>query len=295
MDSAGLDPLAYRDLDAAFACDARRDGDLVPLTRLVREGGMRTTRWCGHVRAERYSQGLFVAASCADNPQAYDMRLEPGVARAALAGRRSRRKQAENPRSLRSRSPIDEFLGNTARLLRICRSACRGRSPRSCILPGRTGSAGYALSRTCPGSRAGPAISTRLRRRRKATRPLRSLRGRRHVIVANTGHVSALDDYKGVPSRSCSAFTRVGTNRRSAVRLARSRASSRSVVRTNARRRDSRLYRLPATRAPSADLRAAAAVDAARAWADVLARVLRVHAGIRDGIARRYVHRSDPG
>ena len=59
--------------------------------------------------AHGYSQGLFAAASCSDNPQAYDMRLEPAERerrwQEALA-----RKQAEKP-DLYAPFSIGEFLG----------------------------------------------------------------------------------------------------------------------------------------------------------------------------------------
>ncbi|MDP9025510.1 MAG: alpha/beta hydrolase, partial [Candidatus Eremiobacteraeota bacterium] len=73
MDSAGLDPLAYRDLDAAAG--AYLAGDTVPLQRLVREAYVYEERNAG--TAVDHSQGLFAAASCQDNPEVYDMRAAP--------------------------------------------------------------------------------------------------------------------------------------------------------------------------------------------------------------------------
>jgi pimeloyl-ACP methyl ester carboxylesterase len=74
MDTAGLDTLVYRELDAAGrAWLERRDG--VPLGRLVREAAEYEETASEDPRES--SNGLFVAASCTDNPQAYDMRLPP--------------------------------------------------------------------------------------------------------------------------------------------------------------------------------------------------------------------------
>lgn len=105
MDSAGLDPLVYRDLDAAVRAylDAR---DAAALRRLARE-------------AEQYeelpprdprqlSNGLFVASSCSDNPQAYDMRLDP-AARASAWQRQLVQKRRSDP-SLYEPFTLDEFL-----------------------------------------------------------------------------------------------------------------------------------------------------------------------------------------
>jgi len=79
MDSAGLDPLAYRELDAAArAFDEWHDA--VPLERLVREAYRYEER--APQPPQELSQALFVAASCSDNPQAYDMRLPPAQRRA---------------------------------------------------------------------------------------------------------------------------------------------------------------------------------------------------------------------
>jgi pimeloyl-ACP methyl ester carboxylesterase len=74
MDTAGLDTLVYRELDAAArAWLERRDG--LPLGRLVREAAEYEETALEDPREA--SNGLFVAASCTDNPQAYDMRLPP--------------------------------------------------------------------------------------------------------------------------------------------------------------------------------------------------------------------------
>jgi pimeloyl-ACP methyl ester carboxylesterase len=74
MDTAGLDSLVYRDLDAAVRASLERSDD-VPLRRLAREASDFEEAASSDPREE--SNGLFVAASCTDNPQAYDMRLPP--------------------------------------------------------------------------------------------------------------------------------------------------------------------------------------------------------------------------
>jgi pimeloyl-ACP methyl ester carboxylesterase len=74
MDTAGLDTLVYRELDAAArAWLEHRDG--VPLERLAREAA--DNEETAPEDPRQSSNGLFVAASCTDNPQAYDMRLPP--------------------------------------------------------------------------------------------------------------------------------------------------------------------------------------------------------------------------
>jgi pimeloyl-ACP methyl ester carboxylesterase len=105
MASAGLNPVAYRDLDAAVR--AYLDGDRVPLERLVRE--VYRYEETDGARATDSSEALFVSASCSDNPVPYDRTL-PIVDREAqwhhvlaVEGRR-------DP-SLDSPFTIAEFLG----------------------------------------------------------------------------------------------------------------------------------------------------------------------------------------
>lgn len=74
MDTAGLDTLVYRELDAAVrAWLVHRDA--VPLERLAREAA--DNEETAPEDPHQTSNGLFVAASCTDNPQVYDMRLPP--------------------------------------------------------------------------------------------------------------------------------------------------------------------------------------------------------------------------
>lgn len=69
MVSAGLSPVAYRELDAAAR--AFLSGDALPLLRLAGEA-YAVDEATGS--ADLYSRGLFTAVSCADDPQAFDMR-----------------------------------------------------------------------------------------------------------------------------------------------------------------------------------------------------------------------------
>ncbi len=106
MDSGGLDPLAYRDLDAAARAYVHAH-DTRPLERLVDEAYSEEEGAGG--RARGYSQGLFAAASCSDNPQAYDMRLQPPE-RVADWHRALERKRTNDPK-LYAPFSVDEYLG----------------------------------------------------------------------------------------------------------------------------------------------------------------------------------------
>jgi pimeloyl-ACP methyl ester carboxylesterase len=105
MASAGLDPVAYRELDAAARAflDAR---DTAPLTRLVREAAEYEEE--GASDPKLLSQGLFVAASCSDNPQVYDMRLPPDARQAAWQGALAAMKSTNA--ALYAPFTLDEFL-----------------------------------------------------------------------------------------------------------------------------------------------------------------------------------------
>jgi pimeloyl-ACP methyl ester carboxylesterase len=104
MDTAGLDTLNYRDFDAAARAYA--GGDRVPLARLVHETQTYEEQPAGSVTD--MSQGLFVASSCSDNPQAYDMRLPPVQRRAAWQAALAEKKRVRP--DLYAPFTIDEFL-----------------------------------------------------------------------------------------------------------------------------------------------------------------------------------------
>src|SRR5262249_49113700 len=80
--------------------------DRAPLTRLVDEAYVEEEGAGGG--AHGYSQGLFAAASCSDNPQAYDMKL-PARERSAVWERALAQKRAHDP-GLFAPFTIDEFL-----------------------------------------------------------------------------------------------------------------------------------------------------------------------------------------
>ncbi|MGA8534988.1 MAG: alpha/beta fold hydrolase [Candidatus Tumulicola sp.] len=202
MDSAGLDPLAYRDLDAAARAYLESD-DSVPLARLVNEA-YAYDEGAGE-SARRYSQGLFVAASCADNPQAYDMRLgrrERSAAwYAALA-----RKRAEEP-DLYAPFTIDEFLGIPVDYAYV--PLCVGWP-----VPSRLHPPGEPVP---PGTRF-PDVPTlvlngdldTITTPGEGAAVTRLFPRAQHLIIANTGHVSALDDLVGCASAIVRRFTATG-------------------------------------------------------------------------------------
>jgi pimeloyl-ACP methyl ester carboxylesterase len=199
MDSAGLDPLAYRDLDAAARAYAEAN-DSVPLTRLVDEAYAEEEGAGGPARS--YSQGLFAAASCSDNPQAYDMRLPPPQ-RAQAWHETLARKRATDPR-LYAPFTIDEFLGMPIdyAYVPLCTTwpVASPRHPAGEPVPPGTRFPNVPVlvlngdldTITTP---AEGEAATRL------------FSHATHVIVANTGHVTALDDFGGCASEIVRRFT----------------------------------------------------------------------------------------
>jgi YVTN family beta-propeller protein len=105
MDSAGLNPLAYRELDAAAR--AYVGGDAVPLRRLVREA-YRYDEQSGDGVAD-FSAALFAASSCSDVPMPYDLALPPFL-RHLQWERELRAKERSDP-DLYAPFTIREFLG----------------------------------------------------------------------------------------------------------------------------------------------------------------------------------------
>ena len=201
MDSAGLDTLAYRDLDAAAR--AYLAGDPVPLERLVSEAFTNEEGAGG--RARSYSQGLFVAASCSDNPQAYDMRLQP-VQREAAWQRALENKREEDP-DLYAPFTIDEFLGIPLdyAYVPLCRTwpVASRRHPAGRPVPPGTHFPNVPVlvlngdldTTTTPAEGEGAA---------------RLFPRAQHVIVANTGHVTALGDFGGCAATIVTRFTQTG-------------------------------------------------------------------------------------
>ncbi len=202
MDSAGLNPLAYRDLDAAARAflDA---GDVVPLNRLAREAYAYEEGAGG--RASAYSQGLFAAASCSDNPQAYDMRLDRG-ARAAAWRSALERKRTQDP-DLYAPFTIDEFLGMPPDYAYV--PLCVGWPVPSPLHP-----PGQPVP---PGTRF-PSVPTlvltgtldTITTPGEGDAATRLFPRAHHVMIANTGHVSALGDLYGCASSIVRTFTASG-------------------------------------------------------------------------------------
>jgi pimeloyl-ACP methyl ester carboxylesterase len=75
MASAGLNPIVYRELDAAAR--AYLAGDRVPLLRVVREAYANEEKNGSDPRT--FSAADFAAASCSDDPEPYDMTLPPAL------------------------------------------------------------------------------------------------------------------------------------------------------------------------------------------------------------------------
>lgn len=105
MASAGASSDVYRELDAA-ARAYLNSGDPLPLLRLTGET-YAIEEASG--TADSYSRGLFTAVSCADDPQAYDMRVDPHTREtqwlAALAAEQSAAPAIYAPFT------IDEWMG----------------------------------------------------------------------------------------------------------------------------------------------------------------------------------------
>jgi len=104
MDASGLATVPYRELDAAAR--AYVGGDAVPLARLVRES-YAVNEVAGS--ATTYSRGLFVAVSCADYPQAYDMTLDLPARR--IEWNEARDKMRKDSSDVYAPFTIDEWLG----------------------------------------------------------------------------------------------------------------------------------------------------------------------------------------
>lgn len=202
MDAAGLDTLAYRDLDAASR--AYLAGDGVPLQRLVEETYANEEGAGGGARG--YSQGLFVAASCSDNPQAYDMRLQPP--QREIDWQRSLARKREEDPHVYAPLTLDEFLGIPLdyAYVPLCRTwpVASAAHPAGQPVPPGTRFPdvptlvlnGDLDTTTTPAEGAGAA---------------RLFPRARHVIVANTGHVTALGDYGGCAAAIVRRFTLSGT------------------------------------------------------------------------------------
>jgi pimeloyl-ACP methyl ester carboxylesterase len=200
MDSAGLDPLAYRDLDAAARAYAD-DGDATPLERLVDEAYAEEEGAGGDARS--YSQGLFVAASCSDNPQAYDMRLQPPER--LRDWRRALEQKRDDDPALYAPFAIDEFLGIPIDYAYV---------PLCTTWP--VASVNHPAGQPVPPGTHFPNVPVLVLTGDldTTTTPAEGEKAAQlfphatHVIVANTVHVTALDDFYGCASSIVRTFTR---------------------------------------------------------------------------------------
>jgi len=274
MDTAGLDPIAYRDLDAAAR--AFLANDRAPLERLVSEAYAEEEG--AGAKARFYSQGLFAAASCSDNPQAYDMRLPP-PARKRDWDATLQRKRDDDP-ALYAPFSIDEFLNIPIDYAYV---------PLCLTWP--VASKYHPAGEPVPPGTHFPRVPVlvlngdldTITTPAEGEKAAQLFAHSTHVIVANTGHVTALDDFGGCASSIVRRFTQSGevsdacTARVPALHLV--PAFSRSLDDVEP------ASPLPGNRATPKQLRAAAA--ALLAAADVLSRSYQFHlssgAGLRGG------------
>lgn len=275
MDSAGLDPLAFRDLDAAARAYVEGD-DRAPLERLVDEAYAEEEGAGG--RARSYSQGLFVAASCSDNPQAYNMRLQPPE-RVRDWHQALERKRKNDP-ALYAPFTLDEFLGIPMdyAYLPLC-TTWPVASPQ------------HPAGRPVPPGARFPKVPVLVLNGDldTITTPAEGAKAAAlfpratQVIVANTGHVTALDDFNGCASIIVRRFTQTGKVDAACA----AEVPALHLVPAFSRRLEEvePATPLPGNRTPTEERQAAAA--AVLAAADVLSRSyefgLRSGSGLRGG------------
>jgi len=192
MASAGLNPIAYRELDAAAR--AYLSGDRVPLNRLVREAYDYQERNPGGVGD--HSQGLFAAASCQDNPQVYDMRLAPAQRRRAWE-KALARQHAQNPH-LYTPFIIDEFLAIPLDFSYV--PMCQSWPVASAAHPAGTPISKSSRMPDVPTLVLGGELDT-ITTPRQGDAAARLFKHAHRVIVSNTGHVTAVRDPYDCASR----------------------------------------------------------------------------------------------
>ena len=275
MDTAGLDPLAFRDLDAAARAyvDAH---DAAPVGRLVDEAYAEEEGAGGHARS--YSQGLFAAASCSDNPQVYDMRLPPPQRRRAWQAALDE-KRAADP-ELYAPFTIDEFIAIPIDYAYV---------PLCTTWP--VASKYHRAGEPVPPNTRFPDVPVlvlngdldTITTPREGEKAAKLFANATQVIVANTGHVTALDDYNGCAAKIVRLFTETGKVDAGCA----ARVPALHLVPSFSRRLDEVRAAVPLSgnQAPVKELRAGA--DAVLAAADVLARSyefsLHLGAGLRGG------------
>ncbi|MGB8907394.1 MAG: alpha/beta fold hydrolase [Candidatus Cybelea sp.] len=275
MDSAGLEPLAFRELDAAARAYVDAN-DPVPLERLVDETYAEEEGAGGPARS--YSQGLFVAASCSDNPQAYDMRLQPPERIADW--RHELDLKRENDPTLYAPFSLEEFLHMPIDYAYV---------PLCTTWP--VASPKHPAGQPVPPGTRFPDVPVLVLNGdldttttpKEGERAARLFSDATHVIVANSVHVTALDDFYGCASGIVRRFTLTKkVDARCAGRVPALHlvpAFSRTIDEVEA------ASPLPGNEAPVKQRRAAAA--AVLAAADVLARSyefgLSAGSGLRGG------------
>ena len=203
MDSAGLDPLAFRDLDAA-ARAYLADGDAVPLHRLVKEAYDYEAFDSGGLSA--HSEGLFAANTCSDGPAAYDMRLSPHDR--VLQWERLLAERRANDPNLYAPVTLDEFLAMPLdySYVPLCQTwpVASPAHPSGQPIPPGTKMPGVPVlvlggdldtTTTPPETDAAAALFPHAQR----------------VLVANTGHVTAVGDEYGCASAMVRTFFSGGT------------------------------------------------------------------------------------
>jgi len=272
MDSAGLDALAYRDLDAAARAYVA-GGDAAPLRRLAAEAQQYEEK--APASPSLLSQGLFVAASCSDNPQAYDMRLPPAARQQAWQRAREAMRRS-NPR-LYAPFTLDEFLGIPLdyAYVPLCQTwpvASPDHRAGQPVPPGTGMPRVRALVLT------GDLDTITTPAEGDAAAAL--FPGAERIIVANTGHVTAIGDTYDCASRIVRRFIAGAPLDASCARNVPAEHLTAAFARTLDAVVPARP--LPGSRWSARELRvAAAAVDAA---GDALARVQVLGLGSGSGL-----------
>jgi pimeloyl-ACP methyl ester carboxylesterase/DNA-binding beta-propeller fold protein YncE len=184
MDSAGLNPLAYRELDAAAR--AYLGGDPVPLQRLVREA-YHYEEQSGSGVAD-FSAALFAASSCSDVPMPYDLTLSPPQRRLQWESE-LRAKERSDP-DLYAPFTIREFLGMPPDYGYL--NLCLDWPVPSAAHPAAADSAGVHLPNVPVLVLVGDLDTITTPEESAAAA---ALFARSHlVVVQNTGHVTAVGD-----------------------------------------------------------------------------------------------------
>jgi pimeloyl-ACP methyl ester carboxylesterase len=282
MFASGLEPVAFRELDAA-ARAYLDDSDAVPLARLASEN-LVGNEAAGSARS--YSRGLFSAVSCSDYPQAYDMRGS-FAERASQWHQALRREQSTEP-DVYAPFTIAEFLGIPPDFS-VPPLCLEWPVPSRAHLPGQPVPPGARFTRAPTLVLSGELDSITTPAEADAASAL--FRNKRHIVFANSWHVDAIGDLASCASAIVRRFVeRLDTGdvscarRIHEVRTVPAFARSISDV--------SSASPLPGNRGTVHDLRAVAA--AVQTVGDVVARSWIVRAGSTPGLrGGRFDYRSD--